>query len=148
MDFTGVLLGLAVLERSATAFFSTLTVELRLERRLIDAFVGDVDLFETAAADTLSPVPEAVGCDVSSVAPRDSSFLLVIELSEDLVFKLGFAVEAALPVVAGRRWTRPLSPFPGASHWLEGIAVAKGLIPITNGLHLNELLNAGLKDRH
>lgn len=68
VDLAGVLLGLAVLERSATALFSTLIVEPKIERRPIDAFVGDVDLLE-AAADSLLPVPEAVGFDVSSVAP-------------------------------------------------------------------------------
>ena len=147
VDLAGVLLGLAVLERSATALFSTLIVEPKLERRPIDAFVGDVDLLELAV-DTLLPVPEAVGFGVSSAAPRVSSFLFVIELSEGLAFKPGFAVEAALPVVAGRRWTRSLSPLPGASRWLEGIVVAESLIPIINRLHLNNSLNAGLIERH
>lgn len=146
VDLTEVLLGLAVLERSATALFSALIVEPKIERRPIDAFVGDVDLLEPAA-DALIPEPEAVGCDTSSVASRDSSFLFVIELSEGLAFKPNFAVEAALPVVAGRRWTRSLSPLPGAPRWLEGIAVAESLIPIINGLHLNKSLNAGLMER-
>ena len=116
VDLTGVLLGLAVLERSATAFFSTLAEELKVERRPIDAFVGDVDLLKPAA-DTLLPGPGAAGFDVSSVVPRDSSLRFVMELSEGLAFKPGFAVEAALPVVAGRRWTRSLRPFPRASRW-------------------------------
>ena len=66
-DLAGVLLGLAVLERSGTAFFSALIVELKIDRRPIDAFVGDVDLLE-ATADARLPVPEATGFDVSSVA--------------------------------------------------------------------------------
>ena len=72
----------------------------------------------------------------------------MIELSEGLAFKPGFAVEAALPVVAGRRLTLSFSPFPRASRWLEGIAVAESLMPIVNGLHLNKSLNAGLMERH
>lgn len=71
----------------------------------------------------------------------------MIELSEGLAFKPDFAAEAALPVVAGRRWTRALSPLPGVSRWLEGIAVAGSLVPIINGLHLNKSLNAGLIER-
>ena len=63
----GVLLGVAVLERSGAALFSTLTVELNIERRPIEAFVGDVDLLKPTA-DARLPVPEAAGLGVSSVA--------------------------------------------------------------------------------
>lgn len=78
MGFVGVLFGLAVLDRSAAGFFSTLfIVEPKVERRPIDALVGDVDRLGVGT-DACLPVPEM---DASSGA----LFLFVIELSEGLI---------------------------------------------------------------
>lgn len=71
-------------------------------RRPSEALVGEVDLADPATDDRLlGPLLVLFGlCCVSS---EFSCFLLVIELREDLVLRLGFDAPAATPTVAGRR---------------------------------------------
>lgn len=122
--FAETLLGLALLDRSVTDFLSTWFVEPIVERRPIDALVGDVDLLELAT-NALLVVPTAARFDPSSAASSDSTFLFVIELSEGLAFKFDFVKEAALPVVAARREIGSLTPPFGVPRWLEDIAVVE-----------------------
>ena len=120
--FAETLLGLALLARSATGLFSTLFVGPIVERRPIDALVGDVDLLELAM-DTFLLVLSTAGLDRSSAVSSGSTFLFVIELSEGLAFKFDFAEDSALPVVAARRENGSLTPPFGVPRWLEDIAV-------------------------
>lgn len=120
--FAETLLGLALLDRSAVGLFSTLFVEPIVERRPIDALVGDVDLFELAM-DAFLLAPSTAGLDRSSAVSSGSTFLFVIELNEGLAFNFDFDEDAAFPVVAARPENGSLTPPFGVPRWLDDIAV-------------------------
>lgn len=120
--FAETVLGLALLDWSAMGLFSTLFFEPIVERRPIDALVGDVDLLELAM-DAFLLVPSTAGLDRSSAVSSGSTFLFVIELSEGLAFNFDFAKDAALPVVAARPELGSLTPPFGVPRWLDDIAI-------------------------
>ena len=120
--FAETVLGLALLDWSAMGLFSTLFFEPIVERRPIDALVGDVDLLELAM-DAFLLVPSTAGLDRSSAVSSGSTFLFVIELSEGLAFNFDFAKDAVLPVVAARPELGSLTPPFGVPRWLDDIAI-------------------------
>ena len=100
--FKAGLSGLAVLDRSVEGFVSMFVADPSTERRPREALVGEVDLGGPEAAARLADPFMAV-LFLSCVSSGLSCFRLVIELSDGRDFSPGFAAEADVPRVAGRR---------------------------------------------
>lgn len=100
--FKADLSGLAVIDRSVVGFFSTFVVDASTDRLPREALVGEIDLGEPIADVRLADPFMAVLL-LSSVSSEMTSFRFVMELRDGRAFSPGFAAEADVPKVAGRR---------------------------------------------
>lgn len=100
--FKADLSGLAVLDRSVVGFFSMFVVDASTERLPREALVGEIDLGGPKTDARLADPFMAVLL-LSSVSSGLASFRSMMELKDGRAFSPGFAAEAEVPKVAGRR---------------------------------------------
>ncbi len=100
--FIADLSGLAVLDRSVVGCFSMFVVDANTERLPREALVGEIDL-GGPKTDVRLADPFMAVLLLSSVSSELASFRFVMELRDGRALSPGFAAEADVPKVAGRR---------------------------------------------